>query len=66
MHKLNHSHLKDHFQIKWYQRRLTIGFFLVCMITWEKLSRGEGELVEGDPEIGSRKRTSQSENMASE
>jgi hypothetical protein len=36
------------------------------MITREKLSRGEGELVEGDPEIGSRKRTSQSEKMASE
>jgi hypothetical protein len=35
------------------------------MITREKLSRGEGELVEGDPEIGSRKRTSQSEKMAS-
>jgi hypothetical protein len=36
------------------------------MITREKLSRGEGELVEEDPEIGSRKRTSQSEKMASE
>jgi hypothetical protein len=36
------------------------------MITREKLSCGEGELVEGDPEIGSRKRTSQSEKMASE
>jgi hypothetical protein len=36
------------------------------MITREKLSHGEGELVEGDPEIGSRKRTSQSEKMASE
>jgi hypothetical protein len=36
------------------------------MITREKLSRGEGELVEGYPEIGSRKRTSQSEKMASE
>jgi hypothetical protein len=35
------------------------------MITREKLSHGEGELVEGDPEIGSRKRTSQSEKMAS-
>jgi hypothetical protein len=35
------------------------------MITREKLSRGEGELVEGDPKIGSRKRTSQSERMAS-
>jgi hypothetical protein len=36
------------------------------MITREKLSRGEGEIVEGDPDIGSRKRTSQSEKMASE
>jgi hypothetical protein len=36
------------------------------MITREKLSHGEGELVEGDPEIGSRKRASQSEKMASE
>jgi hypothetical protein len=36
------------------------------MITREKLSRGEDELVEGDPEIGSRKRTSQSEKMAME
>jgi hypothetical protein len=36
------------------------------MITREKLSHGEGELVKQDPEIGSRKRTSQSEKMASE
>jgi hypothetical protein len=36
------------------------------MITREKLSHGEGELVEGYPEIGSRKRSSQSERMASE
>jgi len=36
------------------------------MITREKLSHGEGELVEGYPEIGSRNNTSQSENMASE
>jgi hypothetical protein len=36
------------------------------MIIREKLSRSEGELVEGDPEIGSRKRTYQSEKMASE
>jgi hypothetical protein len=36
------------------------------MITREKLSGGEGELVEGDPEIGSIKRTSQSEKMALE
>jgi hypothetical protein len=35
------------------------------MIAREKLSHGEGDLVEGDPEIGSRKRTSQSEKMAS-
>jgi hypothetical protein len=28
------------------------------MITRENLSRGEGDLVEGDPEIGSRKRNS--------
>jgi hypothetical protein len=35
------------------------------MITMEKLSRGEGELVEGDPDIGSRKWTSKSEMMAS-
>jgi hypothetical protein len=36
------------------------------MITREKLSYGEGELVEGDPEIGSRNRNSQSEEMALE
>ena len=36
------------------------------MITREKLNHGEGDLVEENPEIGSRKRTSQSENMASE
>jgi hypothetical protein len=36
------------------------------MITREKLRCGEGELVEGDPKIGSRKMTSQSEKMASE
>jgi hypothetical protein len=36
------------------------------MITRENLSHGEGDLVEGDPEIGSRKRASQSEKMASE
>jgi hypothetical protein len=35
------------------------------MITRENLSRGEGELVEGDPVIGSRKRASQSERMTS-
>jgi hypothetical protein len=33
------------------------------MITKEKLSHGKGDIVEGDPEIGSRKRTSQSEEM---
>jgi hypothetical protein len=36
------------------------------MITREKMNHGEGELVEENPEIGSRKRTSQSEKMASE
>jgi hypothetical protein len=36
------------------------------MITRENLSHGEGEIVEGYLEIGSRKRTSQSEEMASE
>jgi hypothetical protein len=35
------------------------------MITKENLSHGEGDLVEGDTDIGSRKRTSQSDNMAS-
>ena len=35
------------------------------MITRENLSHGEGEFVEGDPEIGSRKMTSQREEMAS-
>jgi hypothetical protein len=35
------------------------------MITKENLNRGEGKLVEGDPEIGSRKRTSQCKEMAS-
>jgi hypothetical protein len=36
------------------------------MITKEKICRGDGELVEENPEIGTRKRTSQSEKMASE
>jgi hypothetical protein len=36
------------------------------MITREKLSHGEGKLVEGDLEILSIKRTYQSEEMASE
>jgi hypothetical protein len=40
--------------------------FLVCMITNKNLSHGEGKIVEGDIEIGSRKRNSQSEDMASE
>jgi hypothetical protein len=35
------------------------------MITREKMNCGEGKLLEGDPEIVSRKRTSQSEEMAS-
>jgi hypothetical protein len=35
------------------------------MITRENLIHGEGEIVEGYPEIGSRKRTSQSGKMAS-
>jgi hypothetical protein len=49
--------LKDHFWIKWYQSRLIVGCFLVCMINRENLSHGEGEIVEGDPEIGSIKWT---------
>jgi hypothetical protein len=36
------------------------------MITRERMNHGEGELVEENHEIGSRKRTSQSENMESE
>ena len=36
------------------------------MLTREKILRGEGELVEENPLIGLRKRTSQSDNMASE
>jgi hypothetical protein len=36
------------------------------MITRERMNRREGELVEENPEIGSRKRTSQSEKMALE
>jgi hypothetical protein len=36
------------------------------MITREKLSHGEVDIVEGDPEIGSRKRKSKSEEMTSE
>ena len=36
------------------------------MITGENISHGEGDLVEWDPEIGSRKRNSQSEEMALE
>jgi hypothetical protein len=44
---------------------LTFGFEF-CMLTREKLHHGEGELVEENPLIGLRKRTSQSEKMASE
>jgi hypothetical protein len=36
------------------------------MITSEKLRHGEGELVEGDFEIGSRRRTTQDEEMTPE
>jgi hypothetical protein len=36
------------------------------MITREIINRGEGEIVEENPLIGLRKRTSQSEKMASE
>ena len=36
------------------------------MITRERMNRDERELVEENPEIGSRKRTSQSEKMALE
>jgi hypothetical protein len=36
------------------------------MITKEKIHRGEGKLVEENPLIGLRKRTSRSEKMASE
>jgi hypothetical protein len=36
------------------------------MITRENLNRGEGDIVEENSDIGSRKRTSQSENMTSE
>jgi hypothetical protein len=35
------------------------------MITKERINRGEGKLVEENPKIGLRKRTSQSEKMAS-
>ena len=35
------------------------------MITREEMNHGEGKLVEENPEIGLRKRTSQSEKMAS-
>jgi hypothetical protein len=44
---------------------LTFGFEF-CMLTKEKIHCGEGELVEENPLIGLRKRTSQSEKMASE
>jgi hypothetical protein len=36
------------------------------MITRENLSHGEGDIIEGDPDIGSRNRTSQSERMTLE
>jgi hypothetical protein len=36
------------------------------MLTMEKLHHGEGELVDENPLIGLRKRTSQSKKMASE
>jgi hypothetical protein len=36
------------------------------MITKEKMNHGEGEIFEENPEIGPRKRSSQSEKMASE
>jgi hypothetical protein len=35
------------------------------MITRERMNHGEGELVEENPEIGSRNRTSQSDKMTS-
>ena len=38
----------------------------MCMITKRKSNLGEGELVEGDPEVGSRRRTTQGEEMAEE
>jgi hypothetical protein len=40
--------------------------FEFCMLTREKLQRGEGELVAEDPLIGLIKRASHSEKMASE
>jgi hypothetical protein len=40
--------------------------FEFCMITREKLHRGEGDIFEESPLIVLRKRTSQSEKMASE
>jgi hypothetical protein len=40
--------------------------FEFCMITREKLHHGEGNLVEENPLIILRKRTSHSENMTSE
>jgi hypothetical protein len=39
--------------------------FEFCMLTREKLQRGEGELVAENPLIGLRKRASHSEKMAS-
>lgn len=36
------------------------------IITRSKSKLGEGEIVEGNPEVGSRRRTSQGEEMAEE
>ena len=38
--------------------------FEFCMLTREKLLHGEGKLVEENPLIGLKKRTSQSKKMA--
>jgi hypothetical protein len=40
--------------------------FEFCMLTREKIQRGEGNLVKENPLIGLRKRISHSEKMASE
>ena len=40
--------------------------FEFCMLTMEKLHRGEGNIFEENPMILLKKRTSQRENMASE
>lgn len=36
------------------------------MITRRKLRRGEGECVDGDPKVGSRRRTARGEEMVQE